>query len=307
MRHLGRSREYDAISLPERLRRWHAPRANRWERLAVVAGSIGVEWLRADGIRPETVSAGETRWIAPGRRWRLAELGTGASFVLEVHADEASSPAAPQALRANLLDAATRARVRTPAELERFLAALAGPAHCLLQTNFDPFPALAQGRSASQGRLAWHPLAADAGGWTLLLVQTAAATGLAEYLGRDHAVIEGALAGALAGDRLHHAWLQHALARHLWIEEELLFPAWVEAGGPPGWVRGLRNEHTHLRRDLGHLDEAVARRRFLLLLDGHDEKEEQTVYPDILARLEERRAELTDTVIRCRGAGSSAG
>ena len=33
------------------------------------------------------------------------------------------------------------------------------------------------------------------------------------------------------------------------------------------------------------LDDAVARRRFLLLLDGHDEKEEQIVYPDILARL----------------------
>ena len=79
-------------------------------------------------------------------------------------------------------------------------------------------------------------------------------------------------------------WLRNALARHLVIEEQLLFPAYLAAGGRAGWVRGLCNEHALLRRDLERLHDAGARRRFLLLLDGHDEKEEQIVYPDIIAR-----------------------
>ena len=134
-------------------------------------------------------------------------------------------------------------------------------------------------------RLCWHPLATEYRSHAALVVRSAQAVGLADYLGRDHAVIEATLAGALRGDAERGRWLRNLLARHLVIEEDVLFPAWLQAGGNPGWARGLRNEHAHLRRDLDHLDDAVARRRFLLLLDGHDEKEEQIVYPDILARL----------------------
>ncbi len=127
--------------------------------------------------------------------------------------------------------------------------------------------------------------------------------GLLEYLGRDHAVIEAALARALRGDARGVAWLHASLQRHLAIEEQLLFPAYLKAGGREAWVRGLCNEHAHLRKQLDLLfdDDADvtlrARRRFTLLLDGHDEKEEQIVYPDILARVGADLVELTRAAI----------
>ncbi len=149
------------------------------------------------------------------------------------------------------------------------------------------------------GNCFWHPLEQGDTDFTAFVARAAQPIGLSEYLGRDHAVIEAALSGALRGDAEHARWLVATLARHLVIEEELLFPAYLGAGGRTGWVDGLRNEHEHLRRGLHALAETSARRRFLLLLDGHDEKEEQIVYPDIVARLGGETDALTHAALLC--------
>jgi hemerythrin superfamily protein len=47
----------------------------------------------------------------------------------------------------------------------------------------------------------------------------------------------------------------------------------------------LLNEHRYLREHLAHFDQPDARRKFLRLLDAHDEKEEQVIYPAIGAHL----------------------
>ncbi|MBN8727418.1 MAG: hemerythrin domain-containing protein [Xanthomonadales bacterium] len=284
-RRLGRSRAYTGADLPKRLLAWHAPRANRWEYFAVECGALRVEWLGADGIRSESFPAGSGRWIPPGTRWRVAGLAADTRFVLEIHADEATPAAAPQALRAALLDEAPQMRVGNGRELASALETLEPGGRCLIHAEFDIAPAIADAVREHAFRLCWHPLQAGEDGWVTLVARLAAPIGLAEYLARDHAVIEAALARALRGAPEGERWLRNALGRHLVIEEELLFPPWLAAGGNPGWVRGLCNEHRHLRRAIEHLDDPVARRRFLLLLDGHDEKEEQIVYPDLVARL----------------------
>ena len=143
----------------------------------------------------------------------------------------------------------------------------------------------------------WNPMRRGQAGSSALVARAAKASGLIEDLGRDHDLIEAGLAGALRGDVGRELWLRNALARHLVIEEDILFPADLEAGGNPGWVRGLCNEHKHLRRDLDRLSDPVSQRRFLLLLDGHDEKEEQTVYPDILKRLGPDAEALTQRIM----------
>lgn len=297
MRKLGRSRRYSLSDLPERLRRWHAPRANRWERLCVIAGRLAVEALEADAITVQILIAADTRWIAPGLRWRIAELGEEAQFELEIHADDASSASAPQSVRAVLLDEAGSAQVDDVQSLDAVLRSLEPGHRRIVRAGFDIGPVVRAAMADGGGMLCWHPLDAGPDAHAALIVRASRTVGLVEYLGRDHAVIEAALAGALRGDAERGRWLRNLLARHLWIEEELLFPAWLGVGGNPGWERGLRNEHTRLRRDLEHLDDAVARRRFLLLLDGHDEKEEQIVYPDILARLGDAAAALTPRAI----------
>ncbi len=305
-RRLGRSRRYTGANLPARLRQWHAPRANRWEYLCVMAGALDTEWLDTARVTTRHLAAGEQCWIAPGMRWRVAGMGPDAGFELEVHADETVAAAAPQDMRAALLEHATRAAARDAGELEARLAALATGQSCLLRIAFDAGTRLREIMHASGDTLFWHPLAADARQCTALVVRSAAPVGLAEYMGRDHAVIESALAGALRGHAEQGCWLRHALARHLAIEEDLLFPAWLGAGGRDGWVRGLLNEHRLLRRYLPQLDDATARRRFLLLLDGHDEKEERIIYPDIVAKLGANARELARTAMRYPSASESA-
>lgn len=280
---LGRSRTYTAKDLPARLTHWHSPRINRWERLSVAAGALAIERLEASGTVAEQLKAGQTCWIAPGVRWRVVETQPATRFEFEVYADSLGQADAPQTLRSELLDDAERVTVPHPDALLTAANTLAPGERRLIELLYSAGDAIA--RLLCDETLFWHPLTVEAEGLTALIARAEQPFGLAEYLGRDHAVIEAALAGTLRGNETYRRWLDATLERHLHIEERLLFPAYVEAGGNESWVRGLKNEHQHLRQYLGELHEAHGRRKFMRLLDGHDEKEECTVYPDILDHL----------------------
>lgn len=298
MRRLGRPFRGTADNVPPRLRRWHAPRANRWERIDVVAGEPVLEWLGIADVVVQRTAAGDGRWIAPGTRWRIARMDGDACFELATFADETTTADAPQAVRLAWLDRLPVVRGEAGADPASALDTLQSGEARLLRAAYDCSAQLVAAVEASRGKCSWHPLDAGPDGCTALIVHPAAPADLADYMGRDHAVIESALAGALAGDAERARWLQHALARHLAIEEQLLFPAYLDAGGNEGWIDGLRREHDDLRRHLPHLGNPASRRRFLLMLDGHDEKEEQLIYPDIVARASARAGDLA---LQCMG------
>ncbi len=297
LRPLGRSRSYSRADLPERLHHWHTPRINRWERLRVIAGTLAFERLDASGAVAERLEPGDGRWFAPGVRWRIERMSADARFELEIHADARSESAAPQGLRSALLDEAERVKLVNAVAFAALIRELAPGKRRLIEGRFDVHPSLVTVLQEGGGTIFWHPLAASADGFVALLARSERAFGLGDYLGRDHAVIEAALAGALRGDTEYERWLHATLERHLHLEEELLFPAYLEAGGREAWVRGLKNEHKYLRQYLVSLAESDGRRKFLRLLDGHDEKEERVVYPDILARLGESADELLESAI----------
>lgn len=297
LRQLGRSRSYAGADLPERLRHWHTPRINRWERLRVIAGTLVFERLDASGAMAERLGSGDGRWFAPGVRWRIEDMSADARFELEIHADAGSEPAAPQGLRSELLDEAERVKLVDAAAFAALIRELAPGERRLIEGGFDVSPSLATVLHEGGGTIFWHPLAAGANGFTALLARSERAFGLSDYLGRDHALIEAALAGALRGDMDYERWLHATLERHLHIEEELLFPAYLSAGGREPWVRGLKNEHKYLRQYLVSLAAPDERRKFLRLLDGHDEKEERVVYPDIVERLAEAADDLLESAI----------
>lgn len=301
---LGRSRAYTADNLPARLRQWHAPRINRWERLWVTQGALTIECLCATGSEVIGLAAHANRWFAPGTRWRVLALPADARFELEVHADVKGQAEAPQPLRSTLLDAAPRVGLTDAAAFGALLDALPAGERRVVDLSFDPTTALAP-RLATH-TLFWHPLAATAQGCTALVTRSEAPFNLAAYLGRDHAVIEATLGGALAGDTAATAWLHATLARHLFIEEALLFPAYLEAGGRAAWVKGLLQEHTYLRRYLVEFDDARSRRYFLRLLDGHDEKEERVIYPDVLAHVGARADALLDAALATPASAAGA-
>lgn len=295
-RQLGRSRPYTAADLSERLRHWHAPRVNRWERVCVTAGQLAIEYLGAGGVSVATLATGDARWFAPGIRWRVADMPPGGRFEIEVHADTRGQAEAPQPLRSDLLEAAARIPVANVDAFATLVGTLAPGERRIVHADF-PIDALLP-MPGAQPTLYWHPLDVAPNAFTVFIAKGHQAVDLVAYLGRDHAVIEAALGGALTGDAECHAWLRTTLERHLQIEERVLFPAYLEAGGRSAWVKGLELEHGWLRHYLGELDQALSRKRFLRLLDGHDEKEERVVYPDLLAHVGARAHELLIIVTR---------
>lgn len=295
-RRLGRALQVTRANLPVRFCGWHAPRANRWERIVVVAGCVAVEWLTLGAITTTRLARGDQRWIAPGTRWRVATLDADACFDFATYADETLAADAAQPARVALLQSLPTLRLGPGAELSTALATLEAGQPWLVRADAATGARLANALREEAGAYAWHPLAQDANGSAALVVRSNHPDKLADYMGRDHAVIEAALAGTLAGDDECARWLPRVLARHLAIEEQALFPAYLAAGGRDEWIAGLLREHRDLREHLPRLADPTSRRRFLLMLDGHDEKEEQLIYPDITARTGGRSAALA---IRC--------
>lgn len=298
LRRLGRSRPYDAANLPDRLTRWHRPRAERWERIQVGAGTLKIEQLGSAAVAHETLHSGDTRWIGPGMRWRVAHVGPGTRFELEVHAAQPAGSSAAPCLRADALDEAGPVKVEDGESLVRLLLGLAVGDRRLVRGRCDWAAVLADMPAEAVRSVSWHPLVAGDDGFTAFVARPGDSVGLADYLGRDHLVLEAALAGMFRGDARHAAWLRAALERHMRIEESLVFPAYVECGGRAAWVRGLNAEHAYIRQYLGPLGEPGVRRKFVRLLDSHDEKEEGIVYPDIIAHVGTRAEGLVRAAMR---------
>lgn len=295
-RKIGRSRTYTSEDIPERLYHWHAPRINRWERLCVTAGQLRVEWLDATAVTRADFAAGDSSWFAPGTRWRVADIPLHTSFELEIHADSKGQADEPQLLRSTVLEDAPRAQVTSATQFHELTRNLPAGERRLVTAQFgaqDINDAVFDDR-----RLFWHPLEKTTSGFMALVARGEQDFNLVGYMGRDHAVIEAALAAALAGHRQSRRWLHATLARHLRIEETILFPAYVAAGGNKAWASGLIKEHGYLREFLADIDAPGNRRKFLRLLDGHDEKEERVVYPDILEHLGNQASTLLPQIIR---------
>jgi regulator of cell morphogenesis and NO signaling len=91
------------------------------------------------------------------------------------------------------------------------------------------------------------------------------------------------------------------LKRHIRLEEDILFPI-VERVAPKGHTLAMRDEHTRIRGVLGTLHDAVrsgneaafrsALAVLLSVLRGHNEKEEDVLYPADQSLPETERAAL---------------
>lgn len=297
-RRIGRSRVYSADDVAERLRRWHAPRNGRWERLTVLAGELMAEYLEPGGARCIALGQDEATWVAPGTRWRVAEMDARCRFQLEIHADsDADCLRDPERPPSALLDEAVRRAAGDVAALGELMRELPVGQHCIVECRFDV--SLLTRDVWSSGTLSWHPLARERCLFRGLIVRTPQPFGLVEYLVRDHAVIEAALGGALSGNDECAHWLRATLDRHLRIEEALVFPAWMRAGGPPARVQGLMNEHKYLRCYVEQLGQPEGARRFARLLDGHDDKEERLVYPEVVDSLKTGAEDLLLDAMTC--------
>ncbi|MES2319337.1 MAG: hemerythrin domain-containing protein [Pseudomonadota bacterium] len=134
---------------------------------------------------------------------------------------------------------------------------------------------------------------------------------IGSYLEQDHARCDELLREAQQSvrgaswrqARLDMAAFQHALERHLLIEERILFPAFERAlGRAVSPTAAMRGEHLRIRAVAQRLSDTVAAHdmgafvnhaeALLLLLHQHSEKEEGVLYPMIERVLVRSSAEL---------------
>jgi hemerythrin-like domain-containing protein len=142
---------------------------------------------------------------------------------------------------------------------------------------------------------------------------------LDEYFTQDHrhcdacwADVESAVEAGGSED-IAAAWqrFERAQRLHLQREEEVLFPAFEEAAGMPpgvGPTAVMRSEHEQMRGLLEQMAGAARAGRFqelldqgdtlLLLVQQHNQKEENVLYPMAAQTLAERWTELRERLER---------
>ena len=120
---------------------------------------------------------------------------------------------------------------------------------------------------------------------------------IAEHMTADHKACdnefvvaeEAALAGNWSEAETTFNTFRDDMTRHFRMEEEVLFPALVSAGGPSGPVHVMRMEHTQIKGLLEQMAAAVTQKNaqeygglsetLLMVMQQHNNKEEQILYP----------------------------
>lgn len=118
-----------------------------------------------------------------------------------------------------------------------------------------------------------------------------------EYLGNDHLRCDTLFAAAEQAVAAHsptaaqaHQDLVDAVEHHFAMEESILFPAFESASGSAmGPTTVMRHEHGQMRQLFAQMDEAIqngqwddylgASETLLILMQQHNAKEEQMLYP----------------------------
>jgi hemerythrin-like domain-containing protein len=140
-------------------------------------------------------------------------------------------------------------------------------------------------------------------------------TSLQQFMGGDHrhcddlfyAAEEAARAGNADACRLAFATFDHAVRQHLDVEEQLLFPRFEDATGMRmGPTVVMRGEHDEFRELLVQMTQQLGAAdlqgflgnadTFLILMQQHNLKEENVLYPMMDQALAAQREQLIDNL-----------
>lgn len=279
---LGESPIYEGADLPKRLRRWHSARVNRWELVVLNRGKLVIQSQQTDSVRIKQApfDTSEPFVAEPGVRWRVEEASADAEFLIYIYAADKGRAATPLASRYAWLLEAPR-KLLSSDQLDEISPLLAADGSwCIVDYQGDA-AAIANALSRDPARY-WYPLFVDGAKVAIVTARDESPVSLVRYLLLEHALIEAALGAVLAGHGEYEKYLRFVLGRHLFVEEEIIFRKYMDAGGDPELIKGLRIAHDHLRSYLANFDQEGEREKFVNLLDGHDEEEERNVYPHVV-------------------------
>jgi hemerythrin-like domain-containing protein len=120
---------------------------------------------------------------------------------------------------------------------------------------------------------------------------------IADFLGHDHnrcdelyaAAEEAAGRGDWNAAQAANAQFIASMEHHFGMEEQVLFPSFEQVAGPMGPTQVMRHEHSQMRQLFDEMNQAAAGRdadnylgaaeTLLILMQQHNAKEEQILYP----------------------------
>lgn len=307
-----RTPTFDPLKLPAGLRDSHSTSRGVWGEIVVEQGTLRYDWLDGSG-KSWNLEVGEVGVIPDALPHRVKPLSDDTRFHLQLYrAEDALEESSGQDIDGRaVLDVRPLPAPLRHREIFSAFDAL-GPGESLIFINdHDPRPLLGQFAILRRHRYLWLPQSATGERWTVCLCsrQTDSEPTVGEALLADHVRLDelmNSAANAAAADKPAAEILDDfswGLRRHIRIEEQRLFPLFVEAGGPVAPTQVMALEHRGIEQKLQLLENSPQSALSTLddlrrMLEQHNFKEEGVLYPMLDDLMGERHAELVEAVFR---------
>ena len=200
------------------------------------------------------------------------------------------------------LDARALPPPRRHPEIFRAFDTLAPGEAFVLVNDHEPKPLLYQFQAERSGAFDWSVLEAGPERFRVEIRRRPSngLRGVREFLGDDHRRLDAILreaarlahAGSFAAALESFAEFRCGLERHIEMEEQILFPAFERVTGMTGGpIAVMHREHLEIRRLLDVIGASLraenfaglleAVREFATVIEAHNEKEEDVLYPTV--------------------------
>lgn len=307
-----RTPSFDPLKLPAGLRESHSTSREVWGEIIIEQGTLRYDWLDGSG-KSWDLGVGEVGVIPAQLPHRVKPLSDDTRFYLQLYRaenalEEASEKEADGSTVLDLRPLPPPLRHR---EIFSAFDALSPGESLVFINDHDPRPLLGQFAVLRRHRYLWLPQSASGERWAVCLYSRRADTAptIGEALQADHLRLDRLLdlathvaaTGTPAAEVLEDfCW---GLRRHIRIEEQRLFPLFLEAGGPEPPTQVMALEHREIERELQRLENGSESVKSTLaalrnVLEQHNFKEEGVLYPMLNEALVERHAELVEAVFR---------
>jgi uncharacterized protein (DUF2249 family)/tellurite resistance-related uncharacterized protein/hemerythrin-like domain-containing protein len=302
---------FDLLEFPDGLRNYHSTPDGVWGEIVVESGALRYDWLDGSGESWD-LARGDVGVIPAELPHRIEPLSEETRFYLQLYrARSGSDDGLGDADGDGMLDLRSLSPpLRHQQVLSAFDALNPGESLVFIKDR-DPRPLLGRFAALRSHRYLWLPQAASETRWVVWLARRDDdfAPTIGEVLQADHgrldALLDEAIRRVAAGEPAGAALSDFCwgVRRHLRIEEQRLFPLFLEVGGPELPTQVMVSEHRDIERQLQQIenDPTVDEAMLKLLrhtIDHHSFKEEGVLYPMLDVSLGGRRGELVETVFR---------
>jgi tellurite resistance-related uncharacterized protein/uncharacterized protein (DUF2249 family) len=302
---------FEQLVLPEGLQNSHRTSYGVWGEIVVESGLLRYDWLDGSG-ESWYLGEGDVGVIPAELPHRIEPISDDARFYLQLYrAGEDRSQCMPDPGASGVLDLRTLPTPLRHQQVFNAFDALSPGESLVFISDRDPRPLLGRFTVLRRHRFLWLPQAAAVGRWIVSLSRREDdfAPTIGEALQADHdrldalldLSIEKVAAGESADDALSDfCW---GLRRHFRIEEQYLFPKFVEVGGPAEAVQVMAGEHRDVVREIELFETHLmptesALKHLQQVLYHHNFKKDGVLYPMLDVSLGRQRLDLVKTIFR---------